>query len=226
MPPDPPKRPGTMGDAARAAIGAPHRRTPRPGYPVEIDPEVTPPPQRVPATLADLSVAVDQLAMDAYRSRHDHERLDAVEIRMGDLNRDSVETGALLREFVVPGLKDTLGRVDGILERLADLFAQQKQFFEREWPEVLRTVAELGRDLSRTERALAKLTDAHDQLEGRVEYMAADARKANDRISALETRQAVATGVQQALTTKQKVGGGIAVAIGGFVSGLLSKYLT
>lgn len=214
-----------MSDAARADIGRVHRRTPQ-EFPVYVEPEVTPPPRPVPPSPDDLAKAVYRLELAQYEARHDHERLDGLVKRVGDLGRDSIETGALLTQFLVPGLKDMMGRVDGLLHKQAEVLAQQRQFFEREWPEVLRTVAEIGRDLSRTERALAKLTDAHEQLEQRVDVAVADARKANDRIAALETKNAVDTGVSHALTKKQIAGGGLAVTAGGFIAGLLSRFFT
>lgn len=225
MPDVPPKRASSMGDAARVAVGAVHRRTPPPGVPVAIEHDVTPPPVRVPPSPDELAAAVHQLALSQYEARHDHEALKALEARMRDRERDSAEVGALLHGFIMPGLKDTLGRVDGLLQKQAEVFAQQKQFFESQWPEVLRTIGELGRGLGRAERDIDRLGGDVEELGEKHTALAQRMTAAENRVQALETHNAVE---QRALvlTRGQKAALGGGAAILSFLSGLISQFLT
>jgi hypothetical protein len=222
---DPLKRPGSMGDAARARIGAVHRRTPPRGYPIEVDPEVTPGPQPVPRNLDEIGQALDALAQRAHRSRHDSDRLDRIETRLGDVDRESTQTATLLTQSVWPGLKKTMGDLDGLLQRQSEAFAEQKAFFDREWPEVLRSLGELAKGLATLRRELDHLATDQRATDKRVDANERRTSLVEQRVQALETTAAVEQRVV-ALTGKQKaVYGGIATILS-FLSGLASRFFT
>lgn len=211
-----------MGDAARALAGR-DRRTP---VPVEIDPEVTPPPQAPPAaSLEDLSRVVGQL-VDWVKPmaplRHEGDRLD------GKLDRilvEQAENGALLREFIMPALKSTMGSVDLLLSHYEANKIRHAHFYDREWPAASKKIDDLGERMGRLERAVERGTEQHESLEEHVDEVRRRSHANSERLKAIETNAAVEAKVQHALTTRQKVSVGAGASILGALAGLLSKWL-
>lgn len=229
MPDVPPKRPSSiMSDAKRSTIGAIHRRTPS-AYPVEVDPETTPPPQAPPGatSLEELSSTVQELARGLERvwpARHEGDRIERMDAKLDRLHADVAELGALMREFIMPGLKATMGNVDLLLSHYEANKIRQALFFDREWPATVKTIDTMGERLSRLERTVERSIDQHESTSNRVEEVGRRAHSNSERLKAIETREAVATGVATAMTTKQKAAYGSAVgALGALVAWLVQQ---
>lgn len=219
----PPKRPGSMSDADRALGG---RRTPPRGWPVVHDEETTPPPQEPPssASLDELRATVADLArwVQPMAGMRDGDQLSRLDAKLDRLHVDAAETGALLREFLMPAIKATMGNVDLLLQHHEANKVRQAQFYDREWPAAAKKIDDLGDRISRLERAVDRGTEQHEALADRVDDMARRSHSNSERLRAVETTSAVT----RALTTKQKVGLGGLAGAAGVIAGLVKEWLT
>lgn len=221
-----PKRPGSMSDDARALSGAQRRRTPPGGWPVHVDEETTPPPQEPPigASLDDLRATVAEIARGMERvwpARDNGDQLSRLDAKLDRLHVDAAETGALLREFLMPAIKATMGNVDLLLQHHEANKVRQAQFYDREWPAASKKIDDLGDRISRLERSVDRGIEQHEALSDRVDDVARRSHSASERLRAVETTSAVT----RALTTKQKVGLGGLAGAAGVIAGLLKEWL-
>lgn len=177
------KRPKSiMGDAERAAIGKQRRQTPAYGTRVEVDDETTQPPSAPPAPqLESLSVeervtvlheTVQQMSLGMQRiwpARNVEGQLHNVAGALDALTKESTQASALLREFVMPGLKQVMARLDGIERTVSSESGRQQRFYEHDWPRLVDSTEKIDRRMDIVERQLDRVERANDQADKRFE---------------------------------------------------------
>lgn len=160
------RRPGTFSDERD------RRRTPPSGVPApEIDPEPTPPPQDppkpesiagftlIPAEIREqfkqLSASVVDLTQASQRTwdnRHNNARIDRMEQSLTANLQDNAAIGALLHDFVMPGLKASMARIDVLLTHHEGSKVRQEVFYEQDWPRFTKSFELLVDRIGRIER--------------------------------------------------------------------------
>ena len=177
---DKPRRARThAGDDERAMIGAKHRRTPASGIPVEVDPEVTPPPGPVPSpaelvegytsiprptresielqgrAIENLTAAVGKV----WDARNDAEALARVEhltssqsARIDKLIEGISQTHATVDQFLMPAVKMMQGQLASLVSAHEQSRVKVTQFWDSEWPRAVKTLGEIGPRIDKVER--------------------------------------------------------------------------
>jgi len=136
------KRPGSMGDTERA-LGGRRRRSHPFGVPtVEIDPELTPPPQEPPSPsslagydsipppiarqldmlsegLGNVTTAIGKV----WDARKDGERLDRVDSKLATLAEAATKHQTMLNDFVMPAIKDGMRSMDEVANQMPMLIS-------------------------------------------------------------------------------------------------------
>jgi hypothetical protein len=214
-----------MSDADRALA---HRRTPPRG--VEIDDEVTPPPQEPPraASIEDLAAVVAELTrwvQPMAPLRHDVGQLGRVDHKLDTLLATVAQQGVVQETFIMPALKSTMGSVDLLLSHYEANKIRQAHFYDREWPAAAKKIDDLGERIGRVERAVEKASDRQEASDERVAEVGRRTHGNSERLKAIETNARVEAGVQQALTNKQKAAVGGVASVLGALAGWLSQYL-
>ncbi len=193
------KRPKTfMGDAERAVIGR-QRRTPAYGIPVEIDPEQTPPPATPPTAsdapaevqLAELRTVAAQQSEAITRlwdSRNAGGQIARMQAALDALVKDSAQSNALLREFIMPATKQTLARLDALERAVNTEGGRQERFFEHDWPRVMNGIEKLDRRTDLIERQLDRQDRNAEAATKRADDKYANAM---ERIEAIEKREGI-----------------------------------
>lgn len=139
------RKPPGMSDADRAYPI--RRRTTNRGIPVQVDHELTPPPQDPPApstlegytTIAPpiraqldmLHGGIDQLTgavSKLWEARSDGQRLDNIDSKLGTLATAATRHNTMLDEFVVPGIKECMASTDAVALQLPKIIAQLEGF--------------------------------------------------------------------------------------------------
>lgn len=195
-----------------------HTRTPTRGVPLEVDPEVTPPPQMPPVPVRARTPTPDELRLelDALRAhqtvltdavervwdaRHMTKRMDAVELDLKSNTRSTIRMEAVLAELVVPQIKETMAKLDLCVHHMAA------------GGHVASSVTALGAKLDDLRTAIGVVTleqataaerfDAHDARDREIEKAV---RSIDKRVDVLEQRNDVAAGkaAGKALVKKEK----------------------
>jgi hypothetical protein len=130
-----------MSDADRVLTSRQRRRAP--GIPIEIDAELTPPPQEPPApssldgydsipppirdqldmlasSVGDVTTALGKI----WEVRKDGERLDRIDSKLGTLAEYATKHQTVLDTFVIPALKEGMRSTDEIAMQMPKLVAQ------------------------------------------------------------------------------------------------------
>lgn len=137
----------------------------------EIDPEKTPPPQEPPkpeevpgfmaipeeiqAQFKLLSASVVDLTQAQQRTwdnRHNSVRIERMEQTLSANLQDNAAVGALLHDFVMPGLKASMARIDLLLTHHEGTRVRQEVFYERDWPQFTKSFDALVDRIGRIER--------------------------------------------------------------------------
>lgn len=167
------RKPGAFaGDTDRANIGRRHRTPPGgASIPTEVDPEMTPPPQPIPSPeqldgfyqlepqvqeqLKLLAGGLDRVR-DAvgqmWGSRKDGERLDKIEQKLDVSAGYNKEHGTMLHEFVLPGIKGLMGRLDILLTSHETGKVRTELFWSDQWPSAVESLKAITERLGRVER--------------------------------------------------------------------------
>jgi hypothetical protein len=207
--------------------------------PEYIDPEVTPPPQEPPKP-SDLDgfdsippPIQDQLRMLAaglgqvtdalgkvWDARKDGERLEKIDNKQDIANREISELVATVREFIMPAIKASQGRIDLLLQHHEANKLRVELFYDREWPAAVKALEGMTERLGRVERgqerqehemrgmsdrlnanqnALAARITAVEQFESRLAMIERDKRDVDVTSSALARRTRTVTTVLSTL---------------------------
>lgn len=216
-----------MSDADRAHARHKSATPPRGvSIPVEIDPEVTPPPQ-APPTLEGYSLSESVSILRAAAV----EQAEAIERVWGarDLNDQVVtigqnvaEIGALLKEFVMPAVKNMMGRLEFIERSQEANRGKSDRFWEHEWPTAIKTLEAVGQHMGRIEKDVDRLERNLDAYMKRSDEQAAQVRASLFELKAEDEKQEIRLRALEdfALTVKAKValvstlmgGGGAGIA--------------
>lgn len=163
------------------------------GVPVALDDDVTPPPSAPPveshapleeqvpelrASVAHLSAGLERV----WDSRNATGEIARMQIALDALVKNSAQSDALLREFLMPATKQILTRLDAVERAVNTESGRQGRFFEHDWPRVMAGIDKLDRrtdiierQLDRQERnadaAQKRAEEKHDSLLERVERL-------------------------------------------------------
>ena len=196
-----------MGDDERVAIGKVHRKTPPRGYPLHVDPELTPPPSEPPRPesldgydriepevrdqlrlladgLGDVTAAIGKV----WNSRNDSARIERLEAKIDGFSKMTTQHAAQLDEFVMPAVKSLMGRVDLLLSGQERRNSQLEQFFEKELPRVERLLDGLAQSLKDLIERLGRLETSKEKLTDNVGSLALRLNAAETRDASLEHR--------------------------------------
>ena len=186
------KRPGTFaGDDERIAAGRRHR-TPAGGVPVEVDSELTPPPQLPPlpppsdhgsntARLDRLELATERLAegvKQVWPARHDGEAFERYEhaqaaqaARIDRLIDGIAATHAVVDNFLMPAVKDMQGHLSTIAG---------------EWPWMREAIEDIAPRLDKVEIRFASLAEKVDSLAAQFHGVSVTAAQLERRVTSVE----------------------------------------
>lgn len=174
----PPRARSHWGDTQRAEFGSEARRTPPKGIPVEIDPEVTPPPQPPPALneLEQMDVRAQIAALQAsqdenaralgrvWEQRHASGQLATIVERIDALISGSARVNAIVEELIKPGYYEMLKRLDAHEQRNH----RMDLFWSEQWPKTVASLEGLTSSHARLDTAfhahVASDLQAFDQL--------------------------------------------------------------
>jgi hypothetical protein len=222
------------------------RQQRRVGVPVEIDPELTPPPTSVDAIdkmhdsipppiseqLRRLAAGLEQV----WDARNDGARFDRIETHQGHVAKDLAEIGALLREFIMPAIKASQQRIDQLLQHHEANRIRVEMFYDREWPAAVKSLEGMTERLGRVERGLERsememrgmgdrLNAAHGTLSDRVAAQDATVQSLALRVVSLElVKRDEDVGAKAIAKRDRRITGTIG-SILGFLSGLAASFL-
>lgn len=195
-----------MDDTARAMVGKSSRRTPPSGYPIQIDPEATPPPMEPPplATLAAMDqgdaiaelrgAIADNTAAIArvWDQRHAAEQLERVIERIDGLMKGTTRAVTLVDEFILPETK----KLQGIVGELVVHQERNGALWAREWPQALQR---LDAVIARIGAIETSQRDQAREITALREDIARDARATSQRIGTADLRLVAVEGKVAAL---------------------------
>ena len=218
----------------------------RVGVPVEIDPELTPPPTSVDAIdkmndsipppiseqLRRLASGLEQV----WDARNDGARFDRIESHHGSVSKDLAEIGALLREFIMPAIKASQGRIDQLLQHHEANRIRVEMFYDREWPAAVKSLEGMTERLGRVERGLERsememrgmgdrLNAAHGTLSDRVAAQSSEMQALAVRVVSLELVKRDEDVGAKAIAKRDRRITGFVGAVLGFLSGLAGTFL-
>lgn len=229
-------------DDQRAAWGRPRTE---PGAPVEIDPELTPPPQAPPQP-ADLEVLPLQdqvMALQGSLVRHQEAigslweirhinarigRAEAaftrIEHKVDSYTQSFARIEALVAEFVMPGLKSTMASTDDLLRRQEFDSARLGQLIDAV-NGLVKSQHDLTERLRQVESKVDKISDNTQAHAVRLDGVETVAKALDVRVTALELERrdkAVALVERKRIfTTARVVFFGAAAAIGGVTKAVI-----
>lgn len=183
------------GDEQRAAVG----RTPRAGVPVEIDPELTPPPHEPPRAdefeampfgeqlraLRDVAAGNNDAIRSVWELRHVGERLSCVERAVTGYTQQVAHHQASLDQWV-PVVKECLGRIDHALNQQSRTESRLEVFFDVEWPKIADALDDVGTSLRDLATRMGRLEANQDRVAGSQLAQAGQIVALEVRVSALE----------------------------------------
>jgi hypothetical protein len=185
------------------------RRTPVGGVPVEVDSELTPPPESPPdAEQFELLELRDQLralrsasASNAagiervWGARHDDDRLLRMEGRIDRVIPNLERVVSILDEFVLPQLKNVMGQTGRIWDDYSRTAIKLSTFLETEWPRTVETIKGVAKTLDDVTGRLGRLENGQQEMARNHGAMDAQLRGLQDaqnaqalRLIALEQR--------------------------------------
>lgn len=186
--------------------------------------DTTPPPLK--NQLKMLASGLEQV----WSSRNDAERLGRIEHQQHTINKDLSEISALLREFVMPALKASQGRIDLLLQHHEANKVRVEMFYEREWPAAVKSLDGMTERLGRVERSLERnesdmrgmgerFNAAHSALGDKVDLIAADLATHTIRLNAIETTNRDRSVESTAVAKRDKLWFAGLAALAGFIAG-------
>jgi hypothetical protein len=227
-----------MGDAERVAVG--RQRRSQVAVPVEIDPEVTPPPCEPPnpsslrgyesipppirnqldmlaAGLGDVTRAIGKI----WDARQDGERFDRIDAKLGTLASAATRHEMLIDQFVMPAIKDLMTSVDKIATQLS-LVSQQLETTSA----LLQAVDGRLRTLEGDLRVMAAEFNSAREASA-AKHVATQARLAEQdaRIETLERKERDREVVSKALAKRERrkagsISAGIATVVAAIIAAL------
>lgn len=236
------KRPGSMSDADRSLA---RRHTPGRGVPVEIDPEVTPPPQEPPepSSLTGYETIPtpirEQLNMLAHGlgeataaigkvwdARKDGERLDRIDSKLATLAEYATKHQTMLHEFVMPAIKECMSSTDAVAMQLPKMLAQLEA--------VTMTVGNIDRQVRAIELEMRtskeRAESDHRALAALVAAQGTALSDQENRLDSLERKERDREVVSRALAKAERrksgaVGGTVAAVVSGIVA-IIAKLMS
>lgn len=221
------------------------RPTPPRGYPLPIDPELTPPP--IPVELdadADMEQQLRQLAEGLgqntaaigklWDARKDSGRIDKLDAKLDGLANDLAAMTALLKGFLEPQMKAVHTHLRYLAGRLAKEDGLSEAFYSREWPSALKTIEKLDGHvdaLDTSTKLLAQEVGAiKTQLKTQsiatakqLEVIRAEAAADRARIAALELRNNEQDAGDKRQRKLTRLAIGVISLVGGAAGWLLGK---
>jgi hypothetical protein len=168
---------------------------------------------------AGLGQVTDALGK-VWDARKDGERLEKIDNKQDIANREISELVATVREFIMPAIKASQGRIDLLLQHHEANKLRVELFYDREWPAAVKALEGMTERLGRVERgqerqehemrgmsdrlnanqnALAARITAVEQFESRLAMIERDKRDVDVTSSALARRTRTVTTVLSTL---------------------------
>jgi hypothetical protein len=204
------------------------RRTPPSGYPVEIDPENTPPPQ--PAPTADLlqtmpleqqvlalaQVQASHMAAIEHeqRIRHEGEELGRVKAQIeaiSAISHDAVRTSTIVTETIMPLMRNLTDEVKA-LNSAQSMNTARREEFVNEWGRLQQSLGGLVLRLQNVEKLASAIEGIQRALDDHVRTTASRFQAIEARVTTIEQHRTTANAVTKALSRRDKAkrAGGIA----------------
>ena len=162
-------------------------------------------------------------------ARRDSELFDRIDSKLGTLAEYATSHETLLREFVVPGIKDMMSRNAEFQQRWPVAIAAMEQTAKAVDGMALRLVR-LEQSMERWEHETKTRDEKHSStfggLSARIDSVSADVARQQNRIEQLEVKNRDEVIVSHALTTRTKLLITIGTVAGGAVAGVLSQIKT
>ncbi len=251
MPDDsrPPRRKGSMGDTERVRIGKRHRTSPHGvpimrGRPEDFADEPTPTPVPIPddatmtpeeqlAAVQDLA-NMSAVAISRLRAGRDTsgDRLDRIETKQDVASREISELSALIREFLMPAVKASQGRIDLLLQHHEANKVRVELFYDREWPAAVKALEGMTERLGRVERTQERqelevrgMSERLNANHGTLAERVSQVERLEARLAVLERGQRDRDVVSTAMTLRTKTILGFVVTVGGMLAGAVGSLL-
>lgn len=232
-----------MGDDERANIGRVSRHTPPQGWPVEIDPEETPPPQEPPKpsevagydTIApplrqQLEILSDGLAQvteaigRVWDARKDTGRIDKLVDGLSGMREDLARLNESLREFVLPAIKSLQATSGALWEHHLHNRGRVELFYGEQFPRLVKSVDDLILRVGRNEDTQERHADQFSAHNERLLGLERTTREHDTRLQAIEQRNRDSqVALEASDKTKRKIFSTARLVWGGvaFVGGLV-----
>lgn len=193
--------------------------------PVEVDPELTPPPAAPPqpADFERMSQAeqlralrshaeTNQTALAAvWPARHVADELANVKRAVDGYSRQVDRHQQSLGDFVLPAIRTQMGRVTALEQQQTESIARLRVFFDTEWPrhtELMERISGSLKDITerigRIEARQDKFADSITTHEARLSATEREINAIDVRVTALERHNADARLVATTTTTERK----------------------
>ncbi len=177
--------------------------------PLEVDPELTPPPQAPPAPdeFAQMDLSAQVRALHAvgtenaaaigqvWPARHDGPRLDRMEDRVDRAVGMLERAYAQMDTFVIPQLKNVMGQTGRMWEDYSRTSIKLATFLENEWPRTVKTIEGVAKTLDdvigrlgRVEHGQQEMTRNHGALDAQLRSVQNVQNAQDVRLTALEQR--------------------------------------
>jgi hypothetical protein len=144
-------------------------RQKRPGSLSDVwDPDLTPPPIALP----DLEGLTSEEQVEALKECLDSQHgsivrlwgLRKVDDQIETLVRQSTEMSTLMREFMMPAVKDLMGRMDGMEQANVASTTKWTHFWDNEWPHLTNAVNQISSHFSRIEKDVDRIERQVDEF--------------------------------------------------------------
>lgn len=214
------------------------RRTPPGGYPIEIDPENTPPPQPAPQPeqLQAMSVEQQILAIaqvqashvtaieHEQRIRHEGEEIGQLKARVeaiSAISHDAVRTSTIVTETIMPLMRSLTDEVRALNHAQA-LNQARRDEFVNEWERLQKSIGGLIVRLQNVEKIAEHVDGIQRQVEEHIRTTGTRFQALEQRVTTMEQTRHTEKAVSKALSRRDKAkraGGLTALAgLGGAVA--------
>lgn len=173
-----------------------------PGVPVEVDPELTPPPSAppVPEDFERMSAAEQLRALRSHAetnqhaiaavwpARHVADELVGVKRAVDGYTRQVDRHQQSLDEFVLPAIKSQLSRVTALEQQQTESFARMRVFFDTEWPKHTKAIEEIATALRDITNRIGRLEAKQDKFADHITTHEARLTATEREINAMDVR--------------------------------------
>lgn len=196
------------------------RRTPPGGYPIEIDPENTPPPQpapqpeqlqRMPLEEQILAIAQVQASHVAaieheQRIRHEGEEIGQLKARVeaiSAISHDAVRTSAIVTETIMPLMRSLTEEIKNLNQAQA-LNQARRDEFVNEWERLQKSIGGLIVRLQNVEKIAEHVDGIQRQVEEHIRTTGTRFQALEQRMTTMEQTRHTEKAVTKALSRRDK----------------------